>query len=523
MLLLLLACGAKELFSESEDLLHSPTVYGVANVDDDDENGTIDWDDDLSDDDNDLASFEIPQEYFDSLGKGEALRITQNTNGFRIYLDGRLKTNSEDDFFTLDDGDTVIELEFQAFKTSGSFTLERIDEAKEVIESADIEAISAPMVLNHHLQPYEHVYAMEGTGFVSNQDFISGFEAALGSKFTAYDVRQYEWDVWLQDEVEFANVYSPENRIDIVIDSIRDRGLDPLPEDEWEGPDMPVFSWGYESSHQINSQDSFGNLEASPPVTVNGVRYPFGRIYYGVLDYFGEMTIVEGLTEKLESQVVQAPFTLDITFLCVGHVDEFMTFIPDASSEKGFKLLITDVNAGYAFLESLDSSMSIPKYSVKGYSTVGDILDDTHLRGLNEDIQLDYLDEAWSVLQTELGLTEDDVIRIPMLFEEAPQCGGATATLIPSTVNMVVATGDDGESADLVMPDPYFRSNTSSQSGDVFIEHVNSLLPAGNTPHWIDDWNDYHMMLGEVHCGSNTLRTPVKNSWALGRHLLEAE
>ena len=519
MLLLLLACGLKEK-SSAEDVVLETTVYGVANIDDDDGNGTKDWDDDLFDEDNDLASYEIPEAYFELLEEGESLKITQNSDGFRIHLDGDLKTNSEDDFFKLDDGDTVIEIEMQGFKTIGSFTLERIDEDKDVVESTDVEVISAPMVINHHLQPYEHVYAMSGTSFVNNQQFISGFEAALGSNFTSYDVRNYEWDVWLQDEVEFANVYSPESRIDIVIDSIRDRGLDPLPEDEWEGPDMPIYTWG---EGQANSQDSFGNLEASPPVTVDGVEYPYGRIYYGIFNYFGENTITESLANQLDSQVVQEPFTLDITWLCVGHVDEFITFVPDASSEKGFKLLITDVDAGYDFLESLDSNMSIPQYSDHGYTTVGQILNDSHLQGLNEDIQLDYLDPAWEALQTELGLTEDDVIRIPMLFEEAPQCGGGTATLMPSTVNMVVATGADGASADLIMPDPYFRSNVSNQSGDVFIEHVNSLLPAGNTPHWIDDWNDYHMMLGEVHCGSNTLRTPIENSWTLGRHLLEAE
>ena len=361
---------------------------------------------------------------------------------------------------------------------------------------------------------------MAGNSFVNNQDFITGFETALGSNFTSYNVRDYEWDVWLQDEVEFANVYSPESRIDIIIDSIRDRGLDPLPETEWEGPDMPIYTWG---NGFANSQDSFGNLEVSPPVTVDGVEYPFGRIYYGVYNYFGENTITAALTDQLEEQVVQNPFTIDISWLCVGHVDEFITFVPDASSEKGFKLLITDVTIGYEFLETLDPNLYIPQYSDHGYTTVGQILNDNNLRGLNEDIQLDYLDPAWEVLQAELGLTEADLIRIPMLFEVAPQCGGGTATLMPSTVNMVVATGADGKSADLIMPDPYFRANLNNQSSDVFIEHVNSLLPAGNTPHWIDDWYDYHMMLGEVHCGSNTLRTPIENSWTLGRHLLEAE
>jgi len=32
----------------------------------------------------------------------------------------------------------------------------------------------------------------------------------------------------------------------------------------------------------VSSLDSFGNLEVSPPVTVNGKKYPLGRIIIGV-------------------------------------------------------------------------------------------------------------------------------------------------------------------------------------------------------------------------------------------------
>ena len=90
--------------------------------------------------------------------------------------------------------------------------------------------------------------------------------------------------------------------------------------------------------------------------------------------------------------------------------------------------------------------MSLPKYANDhGFSTVGRILNDGALRRLNEDIQLDYIEPTWETFQVEMGLTEDDLIRVPMLFEEAPQCGGYTATLIPSTLNMVVATNSMGQ------------------------------------------------------------------------------
>ncbi len=479
-------------------------IVGIANIDDDNQDGTPDWDGNLSDEENDLSVFEVPTEMRDALGSKDTIRIRQNNNGFRVYVNGDLKSNSEEDLFELDSVEDTIEFEFEKTNTSGSIDLIWLNKKGNTVAEQQVEVISAPMLLNHHLQPMEQVYAMEGNGFVSNQEFVRGFETALGDSFTAFPVRDYEWDVWLQDEIEFATLSSPGTRLDIVIDSIRDRGLDPLPENEFEGPDTLIETWG---RGMANSQDSFGNLEVTPPVD----GYPYGRIYYGDW-YFGNSvdTITESLTDEFERQALQMPFTLDVTFLCVGHVDEYMTFVPDASSPKGFKYLLADVNAGYEFLEGLDPAMSLPKYaSDHGFSSVGSILNDTALRRLNEDIQLDYIEPTWEAMQSELGLTEDDLIRVPMLFEEAVGCQGYTATLIPSTLNMVVATNEDGTGADLIMPDPYFRSTVGDQSQDPFIEHVNSLLPDGNTPHWIDDWDEYHMMLGEIHCGSNTLRTPV--------------
>lgn len=47
-----------------------------------------------------------------------------------------------------------------------------------------------------------------------------------------------------------------------------------------------------------------------------------------------------------------------------------------------------------------------------------------------------------------------------------------------------------------------------------FEKHVNSLLnPLGLECHYIDDWDSYHVLSGEVHCGTNTLREPFEVKW----------
>lgn len=77
----------------------------------------------------------------------------------------------------------------------------------------------------------------------------------------------------------------------------------------------------------------------------------------------------------LSSQKIQAPFQLPTNWLCVGHVDQFATFVPAPGTAKGFKLVIADTKAAYTMLASLSSSATLTKYGADhGYATVGAIL-----------------------------------------------------------------------------------------------------------------------------------------------------
>ena len=40
---------------------------------------------------------------------------------------------------------------------------------------------------------------------------------------------------------------------------------------------------------------------------------------------------------------------------------------------------------------------------------------------------------------------------------------------------------------------------------------------------FLDDWYDYHLMLGEVHCGTNVKRTAPRTWWEDAGHLLSEE
>ena len=488
------------------------SAYGVGNFDDDDRNGQQDWVQAPFSSDDDLSVLVLPQTELATMPVGDLVGITigGHTDRVAIYHDGRqvLGGNSGTQYvFEPGEFDEQLPLEFGSLNTNVQLRVWHIDPDYNVIRSSDVELKSAPMIINHHLQPAEQVYAVyvNAQGY-SNRSFIASYQRHLGSNFTYVNGPDYGWDVWIQDEIEFATLTgNGGQRMDVVIDSIRNRGLAPFAQEHLVGPGTVRGAWG---SGSPTTFDSFGNLEASPPVTVDSNDYPFGRIYWGRRGQYGP---VKELRDALEGQVVQDPFEIDTAWLCVGHVDEISTFVPDPSSPKGFKFLFADVTKGYALLESMSPSTRLPLYDQDyGYATVGELLGDRALRAYNEDIQFDYLDFIRETFKRELDLTEDDIIDVPIVFEQVSRCGAAA--LIPGMINLIVANVD-GERTHVFVPDPAVRQNLSDQSADPFIQAFDANMPSGLDVHYVDIWDVYHVNLGETHCGTNVRRTPIANWW----------
>ncbi|XP_010141751.1 PREDICTED: protein-arginine deiminase type-2, partial [Buceros rhinoceros silvestris] len=153
-------------------------------------------------------------------------------------------------------------------------------------------------------------------------------------------------DRWLQDEIGFGYTHAPHKSFPVVLDSPRDGGLEQLPVKELLGP-----NFGYVSKEPlfeaIASLDSFGNLEVSPPVTVAGREYPLGRILIGSsFPTSAGRRMTRVVRDFLYAQQVQAPVELFSDWLSVGHVDEFVTFVP-ASDAKRFRMLMASPAACY--------------------------------------------------------------------------------------------------------------------------------------------------------------------------------
>ena len=497
-------------------------IVGVPNLDSDDGNGT-DWQRAPYPLDDDFTVFTIPASITSALPAGHSLRLglSGQVGEIRFWRNGVpvLGSTGGTPLTTHDVQPTAqgVEflVEFGSINATGTLSIVQRNAQGGTVQSMSVPVRSSPMILNHHLQPTEHVWivGVNAPGY-SNAAFVQAFQSVLGNRVTTIHGPSYGNDVWIQDEIEFATTTGDQGqRLDVIIDSIRNRELASYAPTQLAGPGTITRMWG--SPAAATTYDAFGNLEASPPVTVGGVHYPFGRIYYG---RHGNEGLHQTLRLALQAQAVQAPIQLDTTWLCVGHVDEIVTFVPDASSARGFKLVIADVPAVYALLDGLPQSTSLPRYGADhGFGTIGALAGHNGLRFYNLDIQQDYLDPIRLVLMQELGLDEADVIRAPSLFEPVSGCGAAA--LIPGMVNLTVANFAN-EVPRLFIADPFLRSNLGSQGSDPLIAAFSASMPAGLQLHYVDDWDVYHMGLGEVHCGSNTRRTPIEPWWASAAHLL---
>jgi hypothetical protein len=489
-------------------------IYGVANLDDDDGDGKRDWLQPVFEGDDEIDTLIIPATAY-APGERIRLRLAGGVDGFRVWHNGTHVLGSGagepilEHTISSPSGDVELLLEFGAFLNYADLTLERVDADGNVAATATLETVSSPLIMNQHLQKAEHVWIIQTN---DNSAYVTGYQAVLGSDLTAVPGGPYQHDRWIQDEIEFAYSTRPDgHRFDIVIDSIRDRGLKPFATDHFSMPDWYVGKWG--NPLNATTFDSFGNLEASPPID----GYPFGRIYFGWDNGVGMDAV---LADFLDSQTLQAPVRLPTDWLCVAHVDEIISFIPDANSAKGFKMLISNTTEAYALLEGLDPSWELGRYeSAYGYATVGALLADDTLRAQNEDVQNNQLATIRARMKADFGLTEDDIIDIPTVFERLSFCGNRYVALTPGTVNLAV-TNITGKAQILAVPDPFARPTSLGPADDPIAQDFVSRMPEGVVVAFLDNWYSYHLLDGEVHCGTNITRTPVDDWTTTGAELL---
>ncbi|XP_067826657.1 protein-arginine deiminase type-2-like isoform X2 [Heptranchias perlo] len=363
----------------------------------------------------------------------------------------------------------------------------------------------APWIMTPNTLAPEEVFVCCVPG---NKKFLKEFTAVVEKakcKLTVCPEAVNFKDRWMQDEIEFGYTEAPHKYFPVVLDSSRDGGLEDFPYQNLLGPD---FGHVTRTSDEVNSLDSFGNLEVSPPVTVNGKKYPMGRIIIGSAfpTTSGGRSMAKVIRNFLYAQKVQSPNEDYSDWLYVGHVDEFMSFVP-APDRKGFRLLLVSPDVCCKLFMKLQQEghgeaqmfEGLKKQTVK----INEILSNQKLRDDNTYVQ-QCIDWNRDVLKRELGLDEEDIIDMPGLFElnKSHQAAGA---FFPNMVNMIVL----GKHLGIPKPfGPLINGKCPLESAV-----CSALEPLGLDCNFIDDFAAYHLLSGEVHCGSNVRRKSFALKW----------
>ncbi|XP_013362865.1 PREDICTED: protein-arginine deiminase type-4 isoform X2 [Chinchilla lanigera] len=281
-------------------------------------------------------------------------------------------------------------------------------------------------------------------------------------------------------------------------------------DDQWmQGPNFGYVTRG-PLTGEVTGLDSFGNLEVSPPVTVGEKEYPLGRILIGSSCYpsSGSREVHRALQNFLAAQQVQAPVRLYSDWLFVGHVDEFLSFVP-APDRKGFRLLLASPRSCYGLFREQQRQghgevLLLEGLKKKKQPKIKDILSDKELREQNSYAQ-SCIDWNREVLKRELGLAEGDIIDVPQLFQLNARGRLKAEAFFPNMVNMLVL----GKYVGIPKPFGPFISGCCCLE-----EKMRSLLePLGLHCTFIDDYHSYHVRHGEVHCGTNVRRKPFAFKW----------
>lgn len=344
-------------------------------------------------------------------------------------------------------------------------------------------------------------------------------------------------DIWTQDIMEpgVMSIPSPDGEQQMrvfvrapVRDGRDNAGSNPFRQTgrvvftELRGPDVagiqhfdPEYVPATIAGMSYDSRGSTGNYGTVPAYEQNGKKYPLGRKVIGAVPGTG-FTADPAFNTMLELQGFQDPITVDTSWLSVGHIDEFMSVIP-ADNERGWALVAADPKLAMELLEELVEDgrgserlytpydLVPPEGSNAPTMTVGQAVSDP-LLVTGTQIGHAGVNRALKVLRQETGLTEDDIIRVPVLYREGAAGRGRVGVQVPNAANLI-GTGRDV----VFIPTQHVPAVDGK---DLFQTEIEArFAEIGTEIQWTEDYF-YTSRSGQIHCVTNTLRdTTYGDSW----------
>ncbi|MBY4131060.1 hypothetical protein HQO83_21940 [Rhodococcus fascians] len=433
--------------------------------------------------------------------------------------------------------------------------------------SDSVTMVVAPIVLHNHTEKVSTLYTSQSGDRPEHQRFTSDLAAALGNTTVDNELKIIGTeDNWAQDYVEFGYVSMPAadgqvRSIEIAVRSPQPTRIGGRALFDLRGPNFGAVQTGGDGYRQV---DSFGNLEVIPPYEHNGRSYPAGRIIYG---NGGEQSNMhEDVRTFFTSQQLQSPMVeLDTSWLAIAHVDEFVQFLP-ADNARGWTIAVADPRSGLELMKKAQrgghGSEPAGSNAAKAGTSIDDLLADQSFLDANSEAAA-AIDANLEILMNETGVGRDEVVLVPGLYEksgwtsapitddaptddaptddaptdDAPTDDGANeeATSDEYAKPFDVNTAFDGEvtyapgmmgaflpgaiNGIIVDSGTYFAPKQWGpviNGTDIFDAAVRDVYAAhGMTVTFIDDYESHHAIGGEIHCGSNAVRTARGTWWKL--------
>jgi protein-arginine deiminase len=248
------------------------------------------------------------------------------------------------------------------------------------------------------------------------------------------------------------------------------------------------------------------------------------------------------MLDFFRAQESQDPIILDTSWLWVGHVDEFVQFLP-ANTERGWSIMVADPEAGINILReskaagygatrlySRKSDSQLPganctsdMYSCVAWpvsnSTIDQALSSEETIATNMKCKM-RIEANINILKEATGITDAEIYHTPALFSQLdvkklPWIGPrdpneklSVGAAWPGVINGIVLTGY----GTYVAPNPW---GPAINGVDVVAEAVKKeYAKLGLNVTFVDDWNSHHNYGGEVHCGTNTVRQMDQPWWS---------
>lgn len=388
----------------------------------------------------------------------------------------------------------------------------------------------APLMLQNDLQPAQTVFAArpnKGQGWWGGtppyqqgapgewQAFASTLRKATKVQFVQGTPDGWK-DLWLQDSFEPSTASMPAvggphtMRILIRSGNVWDIPAPNTPRPsgrllyrDLRGPDVGVVQELADNASPglDDLLNMGGNIESLPPYE----GYPQGRIVYGS----GERHPDAGFITMVTGQGYQPPVVVDTSWLMIGHADE-TTHVVRANNARGWTLAVADPRLAAQLLREVQrQGGGSQRLFADTRSTYQPTVDELLHGGLpGNEAAAKHIDDQLKVLLKATGLPADELVRLPVLFDEVPGSGLLKA-MTPGLTNGLSVTVRE-----FVAPDPH---GPRLHGRDVFRQVTEQALTRnGVQVHWVEDFFWAHLGGGEVHCATNALRdtSSIKPWWS---------